>query len=172
MSCSNITSGLTIGCNDSQGGLEAIFIANGPVESFAETAGVVSAITVGGVALAPADFFKFESPRQTSSISESVTATQENGTVTYEQSASMILTKLEAVKRNQLLLMSEATTMVVIAKDNNGLYWSIGLERGAYLTTSTNTSGVAYADRSGYEISLNGVEKFPMFEIDGAIVEA
>lgn len=172
MSCSNLTSGLTIGCNDSQGGLEAIYIANGPVESFVETAGVVSAITVGGVALTPADFFKFDSPRNTSSITESTTASQENGTVTYDQSATMILTKLEAEKRNQLLLMAEATTMVVIAKDNNGKFHTIGLERGAYLTTATATSAVAYGDRNGYEITLNGMEKFPMFEVDGTLVEA
>ncbi len=172
MACSNLTAGFTLDCNDSQGGLEAIFIANGPTESITETSGVISAITVGGSALAPADFFKFEVPRQTSSLTETVTPSQENGTVTYEQAVTMIFNKMEATKRNQLLLMAEATSMVAIAKDNNGKYWSIGVERGAYLTSSSNTSGTAYADRNGYEMVISGMEAKPSFEVDGAIVEA
>ncbi len=172
MACSNLTAGFTLDCHDSQGGLEAIFIGNGPVESITETSGVISAITVGGSAMVPADFFEFQVPRQTSSLTETVTPSQENGTITFEQSVTMLFNKMEADKRNQLLLMAEATSMVVVAKDSNGKYWSIGIERGAYLTSSSNTSGTAYADRNGYEMVISGMEKFPMYEVDGAIVEA
>lgn len=171
MSCSNLTGGFTLDCNDSQGGIEKLFIANGPVESITETAGVVSAITVGGSALVPADFFTFETPRQTSSLTETATPSQENGTVTYDQALTMIFNKLEAEKRNQLLLMAESTSMVVVAKDNNGKYWSIGLERGAYMTSGTATSGVAYADRNGYEVVISGMEKYPIYEVSSTIVE-
>ena len=172
MSCSNLTAGFTLDCNDSQGGIEKLFIANGPVESITEATGVITAITVGGSALAPSDFFEFATPRQTSSLTETTTASQENGTVTYEQALTMVFNKLEADKRNQLLLMAEATSMVVVAKDNNGKYWSIGIERGAYLTSATSTSGVAYGDRNGYEVTVNGMEKAPIFEVTGSIVEA
>ena len=34
MACSAITAGVLNGCSDNQGGLEAIFIANGAVENF------------------------------------------------------------------------------------------------------------------------------------------
>jgi len=171
MSCSAISAGVLNGCSSNQGGLEAIFIANGPVESITEVAGVVSAITVGGSALVPADFFKFEVPRTTSSISESATGDIAQGTVTYAQTAIIILNQMQASTRDQLALMFQATSMVVVAKDNNGKFFSIGLERGAYGVTATSTSGVAYQDRNGYEISIEGIEKNPMFEIDAAIVE-
>ena len=172
MACSNLTAGFTLDCNDSNGGIEAIFIANGPVQAITESAGVVTAITVGGSALTPSDFFKFETPRQTSSLTETVTVSQENGTVSYDQAITMIFNKMEASKRNQLLLMAEATSMVVVAKDNNGKYWSIGLERGAYMTAGTSTSGVAYGDRNGYELTISGMEAKPTFEVTGSIVEA
>ena len=171
MSCSAISAGVLNGCSSNQGGLEAIFIANGPVESITEVAGVVSAITVGGSALVPADFFKFDVPRTTSSISESATGDIAQGTVTYAQTAIIILNQMQASTRDQLALMFQATSMVVVAKDNNGKFFSIGLERGAYGVTATSTSGVAYQDRNGYEISIEGIEKNPMFEIDAAIVE-
>lgn len=172
MACSNITAGVLNGCSSNQGGLESIFIANGKVESFTEAAGLVSAITVGGLALGPADFFEFEVPRQTSSISETATGDVSQGTVTYAQTAIIILNQLQASTRDQLKLMFEATNMVVVAKDNNGKYWSIGLSRGAYGQTATSTSGVAYQDRSGYEITIEGIEPSPMFQVTGSIVEA
>ena len=172
MACSAITSGVINGCSTNQGGLEAIFIANGAVESFTESNGTISAITVGGSALTPSDFFKFETPRQTSSISEAVTGDVSQGTVTYAQTAIIVLNQMQASTRDQLQLIFEATNMVVVAKDNNGRFFSIGISRGAYGSTSTNTSGVAYQDRNGYEITIEGIEPQPMFEVDGAIVEA
>ena len=172
MACSNITAGVLNGCSSNQGGLESIFIANGKVDSFTEAAGLVSAITVGGSALVPGDFFEFEVPRQTSSISETATGDVSQGTVTYAQTAIIILNQLQASTRDQLKLIFEATNMVVVAKDNNNKYWSIGLSRGAYGQTATSTSGVAYQDRSGYEITIEGIEPSPMFEVTASIVEA
>lgn len=172
MSCSNLTGGATLDCNSNQGGVDKVFIANGPVEAITETAGVISAITVGGSALAPSDFFTFETPRQQSSVSEDVAVDQANGTVTYSQNLTLILNKLEASKRNQILLMAEATSMVVVVKTNGGKYLSVGIERGAYLGSASATSGSAYADREGYELVISGIEAAPMYEVDGAIVEA
>ena len=172
MACSNISAGVLNGCSSNQGGLEAIFIANGKVADFSETDGVVTSIAVGSAALGPSDFFKFEAPRQTSSISETATGDVSQGTVTYLQTAVMVLNQLQASTRNQLKLMFEATDMVVVAKDNNGVYWSIGLSRGAYGQTATTTSGVAYQDRSGYEITIEGMEPSPMFQVTSSIVSA
>lgn len=172
MSCANINAGWTNDCRDSQGGIETFYIANGPVESITETAGNITAITVGGAALAPTDFFEFQTPRAVSSITETTTASLENGTVTYEQTATIIANKMTAEKRNQLLLLAEATTLVFIAKDNNGIFWALGAERGAYLTAATGTSGSGYADRNGIELTITAMEKEPMFTVDSSIVVA
>ena len=68
--------------------------------------------------------------------------------------------------------MAEATSMVVVIKDANGKYFSVGLERGAYMSAGSATSGTAYADRNGYEITISGMEASPSYEITGTIVEA
>jgi len=172
MACSNLTGGFTLDCNDANGGIDKIFIANGPVESITETAGTITAITVGGSALVPADFFEFEVPRQTSSFTETINVSQENGTVFYDQALTMVFNKMEATKRDQILLMAQATNMVVVFKDNVGKYFSVGVERGAYMTAGTSVSGQSYADRNGYEITVSGAEASPSFEVTGSIVEA
>ena len=174
MSCSNISAGFTLDCNDAQGGVDKVFIANGPVEGITESTGTVTAITVGGSALTPSDFFTFEMPRQTGSYTETVAVSQENGTVTYDQALTLVFNKMAAEKRNQLLLMAEATNMVVVFKTNDETpkYFSVGLERGAYVSAATVTSGTAYADRQGYEITISGLEAAPSYEITSTIVEA
>lgn len=174
MACSNLTAGFTLDCNESNGGIEKIFIANGPVESISTVTGntgIVDDIIVGGSPLTPNDFFVFEVPRQTSSITETHTVSQTNGTLFYDQALSMVFNKMEAAKRNQLLLVGQATNMVVVAKDNNGKYWSIGLERGAYMTAGTSVSGTAYGDQNGYQITISGAEPYPMYEVTSSIVE-
>jgi len=171
MAC-DITSGFTLDCNDSNGGIDKIFIANGPVESITETSGTISAITVGGSALTPSDFFAFEVPRQTSSFTETINVSNENGTVFYDQALTMILNKMEAAKRDQILLLSQNNEMVVVFKDNNSKYFSVGIQRGAYMTAGTSVSGTAYGDRNGYELTFSGMEEQPAFEVTGSIVEA
>jgi len=171
MACSNLTAGFLNLCNDSTGGIEKIFIGNGPVESITESAGVITAITVGGSAMTPSDFFVFETPRQTSSLTETTTVSQENGTLFFDQQLTMVFNKMEAAKRDQLLLMAQATNMVIVAKDGNGKYWSIGVERGAFLVSGSATSGVSYGDRNGYEIVLGGLEVAPIYEVSSTIVE-
>ena len=171
MAC-NITSGFTLDCNDSNGGIEKIFIANGPAESITESAGTISAITVAGSALTPSDFFEFEVPRQTSSFTETINVSNENGTVFYDQALTMILNKMDAAKRDQILLLSQNNEMVVVFKDNNLKYFSVGIQRGAYMTAGTGVSGVAYGDRNGYELTFSGMEEQPAFEVTGSIVEA
>jgi len=172
MSCSALTAGFLDLCNDGTAGIEAIWIANGPVQSITESAGNITAITVGGAALTPSDFFKFETPRQSSSITETTTVSQENGTLFFDQQLTCVFNKMESAKRNQLLLMAQATTMVVVAKDGNGNYWSIGVEKGAFMVSGSATSSAAYGDRNGYEIVLGGLEASPMYTVTSTIVEA
>ena len=170
--CSNLTGGILDSCNTGFSGIDKIFIANGnETTSFTQVAGVVTAINVDAVDLTPADFYTFNTPRQTSSLDETITVTQENGTVTYDQAITLVFNQMEAAKRNEILLMAQSTAMIIVAKDNNSRYWSVGLEFGGYMTAGTAASGVAYSDRNGYSITLSGMEKSPSFEVTSTIVE-
>ena len=171
MAC-NITTGFVNDCNDSQGGIETVYLTNGPVDSITEAAGVVSSIVVGGTPLTPADWFQFEVPRATSDFSETITPSQENGTVTYQQDLNLVFNKMSADKRNQILLMAESNHLLAVAKDNNGILWSVGLERSAYMTSGAANTSVGYADRNGYSITISGMEASPSYVVDPAIVIA
>jgi len=172
MACSNLTAGLVLDCIEGVGGIEVVYIANGPASSFTDNNGVVTAINVDGDPLTPSDFYKFEIPRQTASFTETTNVSVENGTLFYNQDLTIIFNKMEATKRNQLLLMAKATHMIIVFRDNSGKYWSVGLKNGGFMTAGTSVSGTAFGDRNGYEITLSGIEVAPTYEVSASIVEA
>ena len=168
MAC-NITSGITLDCRDNQGGIEYIYIANGT--------GNATGLTVSGGTVSnwpgitnSNSWYKFEVPKQTSSITETITTSEENGTVFYDQQVSVSFTKMEREKRNQIELLARNRKLAVVVKDANGTFWSIGLTRGAHLLSGSSLSGAAYGDRNGYDLVFQGLEPDPMYVVAPTIV--
>jgi hypothetical protein len=165
MSC-NITAGFSLDCRDSQGGIEYIYIANYETPGFTASGGTVSAIN----GLTASSFYKFEVPKQTSSFTETITVSEENGTVFYDQQVAVVFTKLTAEKRNQIALLAKNRKLAVIVKDGNGSFWAVGLGRGAHMLSGTAQTGTAYGDLNGYNITLQGLEKEPAYAVNKAVV--
>lgn len=164
MSC-NITSGMTLGCKDSQGGIEYLYIANLPTydEIVTDIDGKIESLDLTGSPVS-ITWYKYETPKQVSSFTETITATIENGTVFYDQQATFIFNKMEAVKRDQIKLLAQNPKLLVVVKDGNGKFWSVGVTRGAELISGSVTTGTAYGDRNGGEIVLQGLEPDPSYE--------
>jgi len=166
MSC-NITAGFSLDCRDSQGGIEYIYIANGnPADGFTASGGTVS--NWGG--LTASSWFKFETPKQASSFTETITVSEENGTVFYDQQVTIVFTKLTAEKRNQIALLAKNRKLAVVVKDGNGRFWSVGISRGAHLLSGTNQTGQTYSDLNGVSIVLQGLEPDPTYAVNPAVV--
>ena len=168
----DITGNIINDCVNGAGGVKRIFVLNGPADSYAATAGNVTSITVGGVAVTPSDWFEFETPRSTSSYTEVATADVQQGTLFFQKDLTAIFNKLTVEKRNQLLLVAQSNKMIVAFEDENGQFWAFGLDKNAYLTSSTASTGVALADRNGYEVVISTQELEPAWTIDSSVVVA
>lgn len=170
MSCA-ITSGITLGCKDSQGGIEYLYVADLPDYDTITTDvdGKITSLDLSGSPVS-ITFYKYEVPKQTSSFTETINASTENGTVFYQQDALMIFNKMEAAKRDQIKLLAQNPKLLVVVKDGNGKFWSVGVTRGAELTAGTSATGTAYGDRNGGEITLTGLEPDPSYECVAAFV--
>ena len=167
MACA-LTQNYVLDCRDSLGGLKSVlFIEAGNVTSTTEALGVVTAIS-----LAVGKFFyKYDLIKETSSFTETITASVQNGTIFYAQELTVILNKLQANTRNEILLLAQ-NSLVAIAEDRNGKYWMLGKLGGLDLTAGTSASGVATGDRSGYELTFSGQEKALAPEVSSAIIAA
>ena len=170
MSCS-ITSGITLSCKDSQGGIDYLYIADLPSYDTITTdvAGLVESLDTNGTP-ETITWYKYEVPKQSSSFTETINADNTAQTVFYQQDALMVFTKMEAVKRDQIKLLAQNPKLLVVVKDGNGKFWSVGITRGAELSAGTVSTGTAYGDRNGGEITLTGLEPDPSYECVAAFV--
>jgi len=164
MSC-QITSGMVLGCKDSQGGIEYLYIADLPTYDTITTDvdGKIESLDAAGVPTS-ITWYKYETPKQVSSFTETITAAIEYGTVFYDQQATFIFNKMEAIKRDQIKLLAQNPKLLVVVKDGNGKFWSVGVSRGAELISGSVTTGTSYGDRNGGEIVLQALESEPSFE--------
>lgn len=159
MAC-ELTQGFVKGCKDSTGGIKEFLIGNRPT-TFAVTknaSGMVTSYT-GTVA-----WYRYIPRKQTSTLGEEIQASEENGTVFFQQTAQMVLTKMEVTKQNEVKLLAQAD-LVIIGKDQNGKYWLMGIENGMSLVASPVTVGKAYGDLNGYTLNFEGAEPSNMPEI-------
>ena len=167
MACS-LTSGYVLDCKDSLGGIvDVMFMASGDLTSYTEASGVVTAITKG----AGKKFFKYALVKGTSSLTENINASVENGTIFYQQELTMIINKLQVAVRNELLLLAK-NLLVAIVHDSNDIYWIIGLKNGIDITAGNAGTGTAQGDRSGYTLTFTGKEPALAQQVSGSIIAA
>jgi hypothetical protein len=159
-SCS-LYSGYAIECRDSVGGVETIYLiensalydASG-VSRVVEASGVVTALTKNS----GKKFYKFEVPRGTASTTNSITSSQENGTIFYTHQVVFPINKRDATTRNivQTLAKNRCT---IVTKDMDGTYRLFGKDFGLSLDTAEAGSGTALGDRSGYNLTWSSMER-------------
>jgi hypothetical protein len=161
-----LTQGYTLDCKESLGGIKAVWlIAHANVSGVTEASGIVSAITKSAGKV----FYKYELVKNTGALTETITASVENGTVFYAQELSIVLNKLQANTRNEILLLAKNTLMAVV-QDANDKYWLVGRYQGLDITAGTAVTGTAQADRNGYTLTFSGGEKELAPEVNSGII--
>lgn len=159
-----LTQGFTLDCRDSIGGVKAVwFIAHANVTTVTQASGVVTAITD------TSNWYKYNLIKNTASLTENVTGTVENGTVLYAPELNIIINKMQANTRNELLLLAQNSLMAIV-QDQNNKYWLIGLQNGVDLTTGSATTGVAGGDRNGYSLTFTGTEPAFAPEVQASVI--
>lgn len=164
MACA-LTQGYTLDCRDSLGGItEVYFIASSDVASVTEASGVISSLTKS----AGKRFYKYELTKGTSMFTETISANVQNGTLYYTTELTIILNKLQANTRNEILLLAQNRLNAVV-KDSNGKFWYLGKTRTLDLTGGSAATGTAEGDRSGYTLTFAGAEPALCAEVSSAV---
>lgn len=166
MACA-LTQGYALDCKDSAGGIVEIYFIEKGNATISEASGVVTGITKAS----GKRFYKWELPKDTGSLNETITGSIENGTVFYASELILVVNKLNVNVRNEIKLLAQ-NTLVAVAKDNNGKYWMVGKDRGVDLTTGTSGTGTAFGDRSGYSLTFTGAEPSPMCQVEASVAAA
>jgi len=160
MSCA-LTTGYTLGCRDSVGGIKTIYVQGWNATGTVNTNG---SGTVTGFTGFSSGFYEYDLTKATSSMTETLNASIENGSLYYTPEVTFTINKLQVAVRNELRLLAR-NRLLVIVQDNNNRYWVLGAANGLEATAGTAGSGTAFGDRSGYEMTLTGMEPDPMLLI-------
>lgn len=176
MSTCNITAGYTLGCRDNTGGIKAIYVLSGTLDSVTESSGSISNISGSG------SYYKFEQAKGVGDLTEVPTTSLEAGTIYYEQTVNVAFHKLQTSLRNQIKVLAQNPNLNIIVETNNGeetpytgKFWMVGRFRGATLTGGTGGTGTAFGDANQYALTFTGQEPHPMYEVissDGTLTSA
>lgn len=157
-----LTSGYSISCRDSVGGVETIWMienssitdASGNSRVTTDGSGSVTAITKN----TGKKFYKFEVPRGTAMTSNALTASVENGTIFFTHEVSFPINSRNASVRNIVTTLAKTNRLTFVTKDNDGTYRMFGKDFGLYLDSTEGSSGTKLEDRQGYMLKFTGQE--------------
>lgn len=161
MSCV-LTDGYTLGCRDNIGGIQTVYIGEWNGDDL--TYGFTTSNVIDSFSGATVSFYTFEQEIEVGSYTENGVFSTENLTAFYEQTLTITLHKLDAVLRNQILLLGQGKWRILI-KDQRGLYWLMGKQNPVRVSAATPGLGKAYGDLNGAVITFMGKEPEPAHEV-------
>jgi hypothetical protein len=160
-----ITSGYTIDCRESIGGINAIFFGEFANFTPLEASGTVTGITK----VAGKRFYKFEVPTKSTATAMSTgTGSTENGTFFYEQTIELPINKRDATTRNLVTALNK-NKLIVVTLDKDGVYRMYGKGSGLFVDSSEGKTGAAAGDQNGYILKLSGTEQDDFFVVSNAV---
>jgi len=164
MSC-NLTEGILLGCRDNVGGLKKVYMTDWcNIDTIVSNSGdTITSISGTG------EFYCFELIRTSSSHSETINASLENGTIFYAGETVLYFAKLDQQKRNVVKTLGQSQRLAVVAEDNNGTFFFLGQTYGAYVTAGTQVTGKALGDQNGINLTIGYLEPNPMNTLSGPL---
>lgn len=151
-SCMTLTSGICRGCRDNVGGIKKIYVTDITNVTFPLTVynGVVTDITLE----TDTDWYVLEPNKYSSSWTENINVSVENGTLGYEQVITAVFGKNDQALRDTINELAQGDLMMIIV-DNNNVMWLIGSkDNGAYVSGGNSASGTALTDLNGWTLNF------------------
>jgi len=168
MACENLSLGRLKPCKDTVGGIKNIYFVD--YGDFTAIAYNVTDTDVIDDLAASFTAYKYE-VHFSSSFTQNIQSSMENGTTAFEQVLEVTLPKLTKEDHKELKLISFGHPHVIV-EDQNGNFFVSGLLNGMSVTGGTIVTGLNMGDLSGYTLSLSGMEKVPANFLDTTIVAA
>lgn len=159
---SQILTNIGLGCKDNMGGIKVVYIAEydvaQPVYYLADSDDDITTAVYDADKTA-STWKKFEFRKGTSSMTSTVNVDDAAGTTFVQTDVALQFSKLDTTKRLAIsALMFQ--NVAVIVKDQNDMYWGLGIDNPVTLTAGTANTGTAYGDVNGYNITLTDMSKY------------
>ena len=167
MGCTAITKGRGLDCNRVSGGIKYVYF--GVVDE-------IESITVSGSEVTDIEMttasgtnklYRYAVPRGSTSITETVTGSTENGVISYQPTLAMVMNRLTKEDQNEIKLLGQTQVVIFVqlnaTKTSSGkdIIMAMGVKNAMSLNSGSAASGAAFSDRNGYTLNFEGFEPEP-----------
>ena len=169
MACTALTRGRQLNCNRISGGIKAVYFAvldQVIAFTYDATAAPNGVREITNIDMGTDEIYKYSLPIGTSSLTDTIVGSRENGTVYYTPTINLVYNKLSKEDQNEIKLLASTKTVVFaelnqqLANGHNVIV-AMGMVNGMELNAGTMDSGAAWGDRNGYTCTLDGMEADP-----------
>ena len=169
MACTNLTKGRGVDCNRISGGIKYVYFGvldqfTAPIEDVGIT--VVNGEITDIEMAAGTGLYRYTMPLGVASALDTVVGSRENGTIFYTPTVEVIFNRLSKEDQHEIKLLG-ATKTVIFCQLNqqlaNGhdIIIGMGVVNGMEMNAGTVTTGAAWGDRNGYNLTFDGLEQSP-----------
>jgi len=169
MACTNLTKGRGVDCNRISGGIKYVYFGvldqfTAPIEDVGIT--VVNGEITDIEMAAGTGLYRYTMPLGVASALDTVVGSRENGTIYYTPTVEVIFNRLSKEDQHEIKLLG-ATKTVIFCQLNqqlaNGhdIIIGMGVVNGMEMNAGTVTTGAAWGDRNGYNLTFDGLEQSP-----------
>ena len=167
MSCTSLTKGRGLDCNRVSGGIKYVYF--GVVDE-------IESITVSGSEVTDIEMttasgtnklYRYAVPRGSTSITETVTGSTENGVISYQPTLAMVMNRLTKEDQNEIKLLGQTQVVIFVqlnaTKTSSGkdIIMAMGVKNAMSLNSGSAASGAAFSDRNGSTLNFEGFEPAP-----------
>jgi hypothetical protein len=157
-----LNKGYSLGCRDSSGGLDTVYLGNFPVGQTYTFDTDNSILTATG---SSTSYYTFNQEMETAEFNQTGAYSTENGTVYFDMQLTLVFHKNDADLRSLLLVLSQANLQAIVT-DQRGEHWLIGMKNGARVINGSMNTGKAFGDMNGVSITIQSKEPTPAYRID------
>jgi len=170
-----LDSGHARGCKNSASGVYAFYIGNMPSGTTTSldylTKDVDGKVTALNGLTTSVGLYEFVPEKSSSKWDTEINASQEFGSVTYIQKATMVFAGLSQEMQNQVKVLT-AGSFVVIVKAKSGKFFLLGENDSISVSGGGASTGQKAGELSGYNLEFSAEEGNPAPEVESAAVAA
>jgi hypothetical protein len=169
MACTALGRGRVLNCNRISGGIKAVYFAvldEVLSITYDSTVAPNGVREIDDIDMGTNSIYKYALPIGTSSLTDTIVGSRENGTVYYTPTINIVYNRLSKEDQQEIKLLA-ATKTIVFAELNQQLtnghnvIVAMGMVNGMELNAGTMDSGQNWGDRNGYTLTFDGMEADP-----------
>jgi hypothetical protein len=169
MACTALTRGRNLDCSRISGGVKAVYFAvldQITSITYDATAAPNQVREITDIDMTTNSVYRYILPMGTSSLTDTIVGDTQAGTLYYTPTISVIYNKLSKADQAEVKLLASTKTVIfaelnaTLANGHN-VITAMGMVNGMSLNAGTMDSGAAWADRSGYSLTFDGMETEP-----------